>query len=304
MRTAPSDGTLRLMCVLAHPDDESMGMGGALAKYAAEGVETSLITATRGERGWFGDPEAYPGPTRLGQIREAELHAAAAVLGLREVILLDYVDGELDQADPVEATTKIVRHIRRLRPDVVVTFGHDGGYGHPDHIAICQFATAAVLAAADERYAPVPDEAPHPVSKLYYRAFGSDLMAAYEAAFGELVMHVDGQERRAPGWPSWLITTRVDTAAYWQQVWEAVSCHRSQLSCYRALKGLPDDHHRCVWGMQEYYRVLSLVNGGRAIEDDLFAGLRGRADSVDLRPVGDAARPVLPRDLQRLRLAG
>ena len=64
---------LKLMVVLAHPDDESLGMGGILARYAAEGVETYLITATRGERGWFGDPAEYPGPTALGQRREQEL---------------------------------------------------------------------------------------------------------------------------------------------------------------------------------------------------------------------------------------
>ena len=73
--------TLKLMAVLAHPDDESLGTGGILAKYAAEGIETSLVTATRGERGWFGDEREYPGLEALGQIREAELRAAAEVLG-------------------------------------------------------------------------------------------------------------------------------------------------------------------------------------------------------------------------------
>ena len=71
---------MKLLCVLAHPDDESLGLGGALAKYAAEGVETYLITATRGEHGWWGEAEDYPGPIGLGQIREAELRAAAEVL--------------------------------------------------------------------------------------------------------------------------------------------------------------------------------------------------------------------------------
>src|SRR5919199_2914845 len=90
---------LRLLCVLAHPDDESMGMGGTLAKYAAEGVETFLVTATRGQQGWRGDPAANPGRERLGQIREAGPRAAGAVLGLRQGVLLGYVDGELDQMD-------------------------------------------------------------------------------------------------------------------------------------------------------------------------------------------------------------
>jgi LmbE family N-acetylglucosaminyl deacetylase len=83
-------------------------MGGSLAKYAAEGVETYLLTATRGERGWLGQPEDYPGAQALGHLREAELRAAAQVLGLQEVVFLDYPDGELDQAEPAEAIARIV----------------------------------------------------------------------------------------------------------------------------------------------------------------------------------------------------
>ena len=90
--------TLKLMCILAHPDDESLGTGGILAKYAAEGVETYLVTATRGERGWMGDEKDDPGLEALGRLRTGELQAAAQVLGLREVNFLDYIDGDLDRA--------------------------------------------------------------------------------------------------------------------------------------------------------------------------------------------------------------
>src|SRR6266540_1344362 len=235
---------LRLLCVLAHPDDESIAVGGVLAKYAAEGVETYLLTATRGERGWFGDPAAYPGPQRLGEIREGELRAAASVLGLRELTFLDELDGELDQADALEVTRKLARHIRRIQPDVVVTFGHDGLYGHPDHIAISQFTTAAIMVAADERDARHRGETAHAVAKLYHRAARSETLADLEAAFGELVMHVDGQERRGHGWPGWTISASVDASAYWEQVWAAVSCHRSQLPSYEAMLSLPREHHR------------------------------------------------------------
>src|SRR5689334_24034631 len=107
---------LRLMCILAHPDDESLGTGGTLAKYAAEGIETYLVTATRGERGWTGDPAAYPGLEGLGKIREQELLGATKILGMRELHFLDYIDGDLDQADVVEAAAKIATHIRRIRP--------------------------------------------------------------------------------------------------------------------------------------------------------------------------------------------
>lgn len=265
---------LKLMCILAHPDDESLGSGGILARYAAEGVETYLVTATRGERGWFGPEEEYPGPEELGRIREAELGAAARRLGLREVTFLNYRDGELDQADPAEVIGQLVTHIRRVRPEVIVTFDPYGAYGHPDHIAICQFTTAAVIAAANGNGTAGSSEPPHQVSKLYYMVESRENIAAYEAAFGRLAMEVDGQQREATGWVDWAITTRIDTSAYWQQVWEAIACHQSQLPGYEKLKNLPEEYHRQLWGSLACYRAFSLVNGGRQLEDDLFAGLR------------------------------
>jgi LmbE family N-acetylglucosaminyl deacetylase len=265
--------SLKLMEILAHPDDESLGTGGTLVKYAAEGIETYLITATRGEHGWWGSEAHYPGPEALGRTREAELRSAAQVLGLREVVFLDYMDGELDQAPAQEVIAQLTAHIRRIRPDVVVTFDPDGVYGHPDHIAISQFATAAIIAAADSAYAD-SGQPPHRVSKLYYRISTPEDLAAYQVAFGDLVMRIDGVERRATGWPAWAITTRIDTGKYWPQVWQAVACHRSQLPGYQALKNLPPEHHRNLWGQQTFYRAFSLVNGGRAVENDLFAGLR------------------------------
>ena len=105
---------LRLMCVLAHPDDESLGTGGVLAQCAADGVATYLVTATRGERGRFGDSDESPGPDVVGKTREAELLAAARELGLREVRFLDYPDGALDKVDPAEAIEKIAGHLRRV----------------------------------------------------------------------------------------------------------------------------------------------------------------------------------------------
>jgi len=265
---------LKLMCALAHPDDESLGTGGILAKYAAEGIKTYLVTATRGERGWFGAPDEYPGPAALGRIREAELYAAAGVLGLQEVAFLDYRDGELDQVDPGGAIARIVDHLRRLRPQVVVTFDPAGAYGHPDHIAISQLTTAAIVAAADPGYAEAQPWPPHRVSKLYYFAAIAQKIAAYQAAFGELTLEVDGLQRRAVPWEPWGITTRIETGAYWRRIWEAIACHRSQLPGYEALTNLPEAQRQNLWGTETYYRALSLVNGGRAIEQDLFQGLR------------------------------
>jgi LmbE family N-acetylglucosaminyl deacetylase len=262
------------MCILAHPDDESLGTGGILAKYGAEGVATYLVTATRGERGWFGPEADYPGPDTLGQIREAELRAAAERLGLQQLSFLDYRDGELDQANPTEAIAKIVTHLRQVRPQVVVTFDPHGSYGHPDHIAICQYTTAAVVAAADSSYTGGQAWPPHRVSKLYYMIETEENLAAYQAAFGQLVMQVDGQERRATGWPPWAVTTRIDTTLYQAQIWQAIICHRSQLPGYQALEALADKFRQTLWASQDFYRVFSLVNGGREVEKDLFEGLR------------------------------
>lgn len=263
---------LRLMAVLAHPDDESLGVGGTMAKYADEGIETYLVTATHGEYGWFGAEEDNPGPEELGKIRETELQNAADVLGIQEVVFLDYVDGQLDQADHDEVIGKIVQHIRRIKPDVVITFDPYGAYGHPDHIAISQFTTSAIVQAINTDYQN--EYAPHRVSKLYYFIETTDVLDIYEDAFGELIMQIDGQVRRPVGWTEWAITTKIDTSNYWKQVWEAVSCHQTQLPGYGAIKELPEESQQQLWHSGTFYRAMSLVNGGRQIETDLFAGIR------------------------------
>ena len=280
-RHGGAGGALRLMAVMAHPDDESLGVGGVLARYAAEGVETFLVTATRGQRGRYkGIPpgEGHPGPVAMARIREAELRAAAEVLGLRELRLLDYMDGELDQADPREAAGRIAAELRRARPQVVVTFGPEGAYGHPDHIAICQFTTAALVMAADPA-AAVGDGAlaPHAVSKLYYMASTRASWEAYQEAFKRLVSVVDGVEREGQPYPDWRITTRIDTRDYWPTVWRAVRCHESQIAAYEKLRHLSPEHHEGLWGSQAFYRACSTVNGGRRRETDLFEGLRDPA---------------------------
>jgi LmbE family N-acetylglucosaminyl deacetylase len=242
-------------------------------------VDVFLLTATRGNAGRYqghrhGDP-GHPGREALGKIREAELRAAACALGLREVALLDYADQQLDRADSREAVQRIATEIRNVRPDVIVTFGPDGAYGHPDHIAISQFTTAAVVAAADSNF-PAGDAVPHDphrVSKLYYLAWSRSTWDAYQAAVKTLSATVDGVERHAVPWPDWAITTVIDTSAMWPTVWRAVSCHESQLGSYARLRDLPPRHHAILWGRQSFYRVFSTVNGGRAPETDLFEGV-------------------------------
>lgn len=276
--------TRRLMVVVAHPDDETLGFGGVLARYASEGAETFLVTATRGDRGrYFGHAAgsaAHPGDAALSRIRERELHAAAAVLGIRHVAVLDYHDQQLDQVGADAGVAAIVRQIRQARPHVVLTFAPDGAYGHPDHIAISQLATAATMAAADPGYAAGQDLGPvHAVSKLYYLAWNERTWAAYQAAFKKLVATVDGVERQATPWPDWAITTVIDTRPWWPIVWRAVSCHESQVGAYTALKTLNSDQHEALWGSQSFYRVFSFVNGGRQRESDLFDGVDQRSQS-------------------------
>jgi LmbE family N-acetylglucosaminyl deacetylase len=258
---------MRLIAVLSHPDDESLGIGGTLAKYASEGVEVFLLTATRGDRGRyrehrFGDPQ-HPGAAALASIRERELRGAAAALGVRDVALLDYHDQELDRANPREVIGAIVEHLRRVHPDVVITFGPDGAYGHPDHIAISQLATAAVVAAADPA-----------IAKLYYIAWPESTWAAYQSAFKKLTSMVDGVERQVVPWPDWEITTAIDTRPFYEIVWRAISCHESQMSIYTQLEHLAPQHRDALWSVQSFYRVFSTVNGGRARETDLFEGIR------------------------------
>lgn len=265
------------MAVLAHPDDESLGMGGTLAKYSAEGVGTSLVVATRGQRGRFRghrEPPEHPGQEALGRIRETELRRAAVVLGIADVTILDYVDQDLDRADPIEAIGRIAREFRRVRPHVVITFPPDGAYGHPDHIAISQLTSAAVVAAADATFETGAESRPHAISKLYYVAWPQTTWNIYEEAFRRLVSTVDGVARQAMAWPEWQLTTVIDTRAYWDRVWQAVSCHESQVTAYEGLRSLSQDKHEALWGSQSFYRVFSFVNGGRAIERDLFEGLR------------------------------
>jgi N-acetylglucosamine malate deacetylase 2 len=128
----------RMMVILAHPDDESFGMGGTLAKYSHQGVQIILLCATRGEAG-------IPGikPDEAGKIREHELRQAAEHLGI-EVHFLGYQDGELSGVNPAILLEDISCWIGLVEPQVILTFGPDGVSGHPDHVAVSHIVTQAV----------------------------------------------------------------------------------------------------------------------------------------------------------------
>jgi LmbE family N-acetylglucosaminyl deacetylase len=152
----------------AHPDDESFFVAGTIRKYAEAGAHLALISATSGEQGTAGDPPLCA-REELARVREAELEAAAKILGIAEVILLRYPDRGLAAAPPDEIRARLVAEIRRLRPRVVVTFDPNGVNNHPDHVACGRFTTEAVNAAADARWHP-EHGAPHEVARLLWTA--------------------------------------------------------------------------------------------------------------------------------------
>ncbi len=170
-----------ILSVLAHPDDESFGMGGTLAYYSSQGVEVHLICATRGEAGDV-EPELLKDFPTIADRRESELRCAADYLGLKNVTFLGYRDsgmnGSEDNRNPKalinapfeEVTEKIVKYIREFKPDVVLTFDPVGGYHHPDHIYIQRATVAAFEAAGDRSRFPQLGE-PFQPRKLYYHIF-------------------------------------------------------------------------------------------------------------------------------------
>lgn len=263
--------TLKLLAVFPHPDDETMGLGSTLARYSLEGVETYLVCATHGERGWFDSEGPDPGWEGVARIREGELQCAAENLGIKEVALLDYIDGDVDQANPEEIIGKIVAQIRRIKPQVVVSFGPDGNYGHPDHIALSQFTTAALVCAADESYA---GGTLHRVSKFYYMVDSVAVVDVANEAFGGFNMEVDGVIRHHVGWRDWQVTTRLDNRKYMDKVQKAIQCHKSQLPGYGPVPEWSLDELSRVFGVGNFYRAYSFVNSGRKMETDLFEGLR------------------------------
>src|SRR5258708_37019757 len=127
--------TPRFMGIWAHPDDEAFGTAGTMARAVSGGHPVAVVSATRGEAGKIADP-ALATQENLGQVRERELRNACAAVGVHDVSFLDYVDGHLHEADPYEAIGRVVRQLRRFRPDVVMTFPANGGDGdlHPNAI--------------------------------------------------------------------------------------------------------------------------------------------------------------------------
>lgn len=285
---------LRLMAVFAHPDDESFGIGGTLARYGADpDVRVVLVCATRGEAGEISDPDLAT-PERLGEVRERELRCACRVLGVEDLILLGYRDsgmaGTPENMDPRalamaefdEAVGKIVKQIRRERPHIVVTFDESGGYGHPDHIAVHHHAKAAFAAAADPDQYPEQIEAglkPHQAAKLYFTAIPHRFFVAVADKMKELGMEIPQRylERlEAPlGLPDEACTTDIYVQDFWEVKQRAVSCHATQLNPDSIFAALPPDIMRELQAWECFQLAESTV-GEDGDSHDLLTGLRPR----------------------------
>jgi len=163
----------RLLGVFAHPDDETFCAGGTFARYAGEGAEIMVVSATRGQAGQIRDARLGTRRT-IGAVREGELRLACERLGVAHVQCWDYPDGGLGEDDAADLVGRVVRLIREFRPEVTISFGPEGAYGHPDHMTISAAVTAACQQAGDP--ACFPDQlagglAPHEPDRLYYSYF-------------------------------------------------------------------------------------------------------------------------------------
>jgi LmbE family N-acetylglucosaminyl deacetylase len=226
-----------LLAVFAHPDDESLVAGGTLARYADAGWQTALLCATRGEWGPISD-ETLADYENLGEVRERELRAACEVLGISWLRFLDLDDGGVAAVlgAPEEAQTleKIVRAIRELRPQIVITFGPDGLYGHADHIAIGRLTTKACALGSDPHAFPQhlnEGLATHCVSELLYATAPQDLypnLIARLAAAGQAT-HLWGIPPEQFGVPPEEITLTSDIRPFLARKLAALRCHRTQL---------------------------------------------------------------------------
>ncbi len=272
----------RLLLAVAHPDDEAFGLGSTLAKYAAQGVEVTLVCATLGEAG-----EIAPGSeaTRdtLGEVRERELRTSAAVLGIKHLVLSGYRDsgmaGSEDNYHPEafvnaprdDVVSSLVEAMRHYRPHVVITFDSGGGYGHPDHMLISEATTKAFgLSAEDAHSALGPPWRP---DRLYYMAFPRSMVLQFARAMRALDPDSDlaKLDPEQMGVPDETITTVIDAADYAGVQMRAAAEHRSQ---HNPFDMFPADVRDQILGRDHFVRVMpTMPESAEGLESDLFEGL-------------------------------
>ncbi len=268
---------LTLLAIFAHPDDEAFGVGGTLSKYACEGVDVYLVTATRGEAGQIAESDLAT-PSSLPYVRERELRCACEMYGIHPPRFLDYQDGQLPVVHQGQAVGKLVHLIRELRPEVVITFGPDGIYGHYDHIAVHRWATIAVNLAADPDC--FPDQLAgacelHQVSKLYYRVLPMAQVASMADGDRPAAVMMDDVPFYFIGRRPDEITALVDVSEYLDRKLAGIRCHTTQVGRRNRFADTPDEVKREPWFRREAYVLAHTSLGWPArTETDLFADLR------------------------------
>ncbi len=300
----PDDHRLTLMTVHAHPDDESIGTGGTMARAVKEGHRVVLVTCTRGELGEivvkeWDTPDQH---RRLGETRAAELESAMGVLGVTEWENLGYRDsGMMDdagnkdprsfwQADLDEAARRLTWLIRTYRPDVVTTYNEFGGYGHPDHIRTHDVAVRAFPRAGDPGWYPEQVEAGHEPwspAKLYEQAIPASARTAMNERLSELGVESfwlppkDATPEQLAEFEAYMakmlvpdesITTWVDVAEVLQMKWDAMLRHQTQISMDFPFMKLGLDGWREYWAKEAFILRESRVETTFP-ESDLFAGI-------------------------------
>ena len=266
-----------LLAVFAHPDDEAFGTGGTLARYAAEGCNVYLVTATRGEAGEIAPPSLAT-PANLPAVREAELRCACQSYGIHPPIFLDYLDGQLPMVHQGQAVGKLVRIIRELRPQVLVSFGPEGIYGHYDHLVVHRWASAAYELAADPDCFPdcAPCQ-PHQISKFYHRVLHQESLQARNDSGQRAAVLMDGVPFPFVGYPASEISTVLDVSDFTQQKLQGILCHATQIGDNSRYVTAPDEMLADPWFRQETFRLaattLQRPDAGET-ETDLLAGLR------------------------------
>ena len=279
-----------ILAVLAHPDDESFGMGGTLALYARRGCNVYLVCATRGEVGTV-DPEHMRSYKSIAELREAELRCAAEHLGLKDVFFLDYRDSGMPGSDdnrhpnaqvahPVEEVAgKVVKYIRELKPDAVLTFDPIGGYRHPDHIHIHNATVLAFQKADDASFHP-ESGAPFKPRFLYFHVFPHRLLRMITR-----VMPLFGVDPRRFGRNKdvdlkalvdfdFPVHVKIDTNAARDAKDAASLCHASQGGA-QMRRGLMGFMMRAFGESESFMRAYPPVGERFRVERDLLADGRG-----------------------------
>ncbi|MFF4383560.1 PIG-L family deacetylase [Kitasatospora sp. NPDC001547] len=278
-----ADRPLTLMAVHAHPDDEATGTGGVLARYAAEGMRTVLVTCTDGRCG-DGPGGAKPGepghdPAAVAAMRRQELEASCEVLNVGHLELLEYADsgmmgwasndepGSFWRTPVAEGAARLAELMRHYRPDVVVTYDENGFYGHPDHIQAHRI-TMAALELVDLTPKVYWTTAPRSAMQRFgevMREFGADFEEPDPGS-------AEAVELPEIGLPDEEITTWVDTTAFAGQKFDALAAHASQGDNIFFLK-MGKERFAELMGVETFLRVRD-TTGAAVPENDLFAGLR------------------------------